>query len=117
MVKKRWRINWDASEVKLELNPLLKHYEQYLRCQNYRDSTIDGYCSLIKVYLKFVKTDKPTIDQAVKFREDLISSPRKLKPSSINNYYAAIKLYHKMNGEDLNLPLLKVNSKINIYYN
>jgi integrase/recombinase XerD len=116
MIKKRWHINWDASELKMELNPLLKHYEQYLRSQNYRDSTIDGYCNLIKVYLKFLKTDKPTLDQAVKFREDLMSSPRKLKPSSVNNYYAAIKLYHKMNGEDLNLPLLKVNSKINFYY-
>jgi integrase len=117
MVKKRWRINWDASQVKLELNPLIKQYERFLRSQNYRDSTIEGYCNLIKVYLKFVENDRPTIDQAVKFRENLINSPRKLKPSSINNYYAAIKLYHKMNGEDLNLPLLKVNNKINFYYN
>jgi integrase/recombinase XerD len=115
MAKKRLQINWDASRVKLDVKPLLKQYELFLKDQGYRDSTINGYCNLIRVYLKFAKNEKPTIEQALKFRESLINS--ELKPSSINNYSSSIKLYHKMqDGSDLRLPILKVSNKINFYF-
>lgn len=114
MKKQRLNISWDCSRISQDINPVLRKYERYLRDQGYRPSTIANYCVRIKVYLSELKTNNPGIEQALRFRETLLDS--NLKPSSVNNYCASIKVFHKMQGESISLPFLKVSNKINFYY-
>jgi integrase/recombinase XerD len=114
MKKERLSLNWDKSQISNDINPILQRYERYLRNNGYRPSTIAGYCIRIKVYLTESETNSPGIEQASRFRETLLDS--NLKPSSINNYCASIKAFYKMQGEEIDLPFLKVSNKINFYY-
>jgi len=111
------RLKWSISKrATIDLNPSLSRYKRFLKDRGYRDSTIFGYYSFVRVYLKFAKTTQPTVKQAFEFRETLIESFR--KPSTINNYSLAIRLFHKMQNaeEDIKFPLLKVNNKLNFYF-
>jgi hypothetical protein len=62
-----------------------------------------------------VKCEKPTLQQAMEFRQHLIEEA-KLKPSSVNVYTTCIKSFHKMQKEEIKLPFMKVLNKINFYF-
>jgi integrase len=49
----------------------------------------------------------------MRFRDELFKS--NLKPSSINLYFAAIKQFFKMHGEDVEFPYLPVDNKLPYY--
>ena len=60
------------------------------------ESTIEVYTGNVVRYLKFCKTDRPTEDNYIKFKESLHSW--KLSRSTINGSGYSIAAYHKMIG-------------------
>lgn len=113
MTKTRVRVNWNKTQLKYSIDPVLKSYETYLRQQGYRETSIIRYSSSIKIYLNITGSIKPSTEDAIRFRESLLGS--NLKRSTINNYSAAIKQFHKMHREDVELPFLKLNNKLPYY--
>jgi integrase/recombinase XerD len=65
-------------------------------------------------YLKFAKTDRPLVDDAIKFRDSIME--KGLARSTLNNYSFAIKTYHKMLGDSVELPFLKRNDELPYYF-
>jgi len=114
MARRTIEIDWSRSQVKFELNPILKKYERFLRDRGYRESSIEGYINSAKRYLNRVGSIYPTSEDATRFREALIES--NLSRSTVNNYSAAIMQFHKMQGKEVNLPMLPVNNKIPYYF-
>jgi integrase/recombinase XerD len=113
MKKAMIRVNWNKSQLKNNINPVLEKYENYLRSRGYRDSSIIRYRDSIKIYLSKTKSIKPTIDNAIEFRDELLKSS--LKSSTINLYFAAIKQFHKMHSKVVEFPYLPVNNKLSYY--
>ena len=113
MKKAMIHVNWNKSQLKYDLNPVLEKYENYLRCRGFRESSIIRYKDSIKKYLNKSKSIKPTIDNAMEFRDELLKS--NLKPSTVNLYFAAIKQFHKMHNEETEFPYLPVNNKLPYY--
>jgi integrase/recombinase XerD len=113
MKKAMVRVNWNKSQLKNDINPVLEKYENYLRCRGFRESSILRYRDLIKKYLNKTKSIKPPVDTAMEFRDELLKSD--LKHSTINLYFAAIKQFYKMYGEGVDFPYLPVNNKLPYY--
>jgi hypothetical protein len=109
MPRESIRVNWDRSQLRLDINPILNKYENYLLAKGYGPSSITRYLDNVKFYLFENKSVKPTVDDAVRFRADLLRSNR--KRTTINLYSAAIKQFHKMYGEDVDMPYLKLSNK------
>ena len=63
------------------------------------EGTIEVYTGNVVRYLKFCKTDRPTEDNYIKFKESLHSW--KLSRSTINQYGYSIAAYHKMIGNEV----------------
>ena len=96
MVKKRLvTVDWTYKEA--DLDTALKHFEAHLKNRGFRQSTIDGYLVCVGIYLKFTKTERPSSEDAIKFRETLIN--RNLARSTLNNYTFSIKCYHKVHAQ------------------
>jgi integrase/recombinase XerD len=114
MTKKRLDIDWNRIDQVKDINPALARFERYLRDKGFRNSTIDGYVGCVARYLKFAKTDTPLAEDAVQFRESL--QDRSLARSTLNNYSFAIKTYHKMLGDSVELPFLKRNEELPYYF-
>jgi integrase/recombinase XerD len=114
MTRQAIAIDWSRSQVKFELSPILKRFERYLRDRGYRESSITGYINSIKIYLNRVGNIYPTSQDATQFRESLIESNR--SRSTVNNYSAAIMQFHRMQGQEICLPMLPVNNKIPYYF-
>ncbi len=110
MPREMIQVNWKTVGIKHNLNPVLYKFGNYLLTKGYRESSIIRYLEIIKVYLKVNKSVKPTVDDAINFRANLLKSNR--KRATINLYSAAIKQFHKMHGEDVELPYLKLNNKL-----
>lgn len=104
------RINWDKSQLKNDINPVLGKYENYLRAKGFRETSILRYKDSIKRYLNKNNSIKPTIDDAMEFRDELLKS--NLKSSSKNLYFISLKHFYKMYGEDVEFPYLPVNNKL-----
>ncbi len=114
MTKKRLGIDWKIETQIKDINPALAQFERYLRDKGFRSSTIDGYMVCAGKYLEFAKTDIPLAEDAAKFREMLME--RNLARSTLNNYSFAIKTYHKMLGESIEMPFLKRNDELPYYF-
>jgi integrase/recombinase XerD len=113
MVKKRLlAVDWTYREA--DLDAAIKHFEGYLKNRGFRRSTMDGYLACVGIYLKFAKTDRPSSDDAIKFRETLLD--KNLARSTLNNYTFSIKCYHKMYGEDVSLPFTPRNNNLPYYF-
>lgn len=113
MVKKRLvTVDWTYREA--DLDTAIKHFEDHLKDQGFRRSTIDGYLACVGIYLKFAKTDRPSSEDAIKFRKTLID--KNLARSTLNNYTFSIKCYHKMYGEDVSLPFTQRNNILPYYF-
>ncbi len=108
------RMNWKRSEIKLDTNPTLRSFERWLKEHGYRDACIETYRRYIKKYLNEVKRANPSIEDAKKYHSDLANST--LARSSVNIQKAALKVFYRMQGEDLELPHLKVNNKVAYYF-
>ena len=64
MKKALVRVNWNKSQLKNGINPVLEKYENYLRCRGFRESSILRYKDSIKKYLNKTKSiNSPSIMQ------------------------------------------------------
>ena len=113
MKKAMVHVNWNKSQLKNDINPVLRKYENFLRSKGYRESSIIRYEDSIKRYLNEMNSIKPTIENTMKFRDRLLNS--KLKSSTINLYFAAIKQFYLMHGDDIEFSYLPVNNKLPYY--
>ncbi|MGB5100051.1 MAG: phage integrase N-terminal SAM-like domain-containing protein [Methanothrix sp.] len=110
MKKSMVHVNWNKSQLKNDINPVLRKYENYLRSRGYRESSIIRYTDSIKIYINKTKSIKPTLENTMEFRDGLLKS--NLKSSTINLYFAAIKQFYKMHNEEVEfiyLPVKVVN--------
>jgi integrase/recombinase XerD len=114
MKNKPQQVDWTRRESELDFELHLRQYKKYLLNEGYRESTIQGYSNFLKLYLKYAKTNNPTIQDAGRFREYLIETNK--KRSTINNYSFAIRLYHRMVGEKIKFPVLKRNNQIPYFF-
>ncbi len=90
MAKKRLvTVDWTYTEA--DLDSAIKHFEDHLKDRGFRRSTIDGSLACVGIYLKFAKTDRPSFEDAIKFRKTLID--KNLARSTLNNYTFSIKCY------------------------
>lgn len=69
---------------------------------------------MVRSYLKYADTNRPTAIDFEEFRETL--HQKNLSRSTINNYSFAIKKYHEMWGETIEYPFLKRNDDIPYYF-
>lgn len=114
MSRKRLNVDWGQVEGVLDLNPYLKRYETHLIDIGLRNSTVESYVWLVRSYLKYVETNRPTTTDFEEFRG--ILHQKNLSRSTINNYSFAIKKYHEMWGETIEYPFLKRNDDIPYYF-
>ena len=114
MSRKRLNIDWGQVDGVIDLNPYLKRYETHLVDIGLRNSTVVSYVWLVKAYLEYAKTYRPTTTDFEQFRETL--HVKNLARSTINNYSFAIKKYHAMWGEQIKYPFLKRNDDIPYYF-
>jgi site-specific recombinase XerD len=113
MARARVHTNWSKSQLKVDLNPILKKYEDYLRYNGYRESSVLRYSHLVKIYIKKANSITPNSECAFKFREGLLKS--NFRSSTINLYGAALKQFYRMQGEDISFPFLPVDNKLPYY--
>jgi len=110
MPREMIQVNWKTVGINQNINPVLYKFEDYLMEKGYSQSSIARYLDIIRVYLMHVGSIRPTVDDATRFRKYLIKSNK--KKATINIYGAAIKAFHKIYGEDVELPYLKLNNKL-----
>jgi integrase/recombinase XerD len=106
---KKLAVNWSRAST-INFDNALKKYRRYLEDQGLRGSTIEEYIGNAGRYLRFAKTDRPSMDDYENFRESL--HEWKLSRSTINQYNYAIRAYHKMLGECISVTRLEPNNKI-----
>ncbi len=114
MSRKRLNVDWGHVEEVLDLNPFLNRYKNHLIDIGLRNSTVESYVWLVRSYLEYAKTNRPTATDFSAFRE--ILHKKNLARSTINNYSFAIKKYHEMCGEQIEYPFLKRNDEIPYYF-
>jgi hypothetical protein len=73
MSRKRLNVDWGQVEEVLDLNPYLKRYKNYLIDIGLRNSTVESYVWLVKSYLEYAKTNRPTTTDFMGFRETLFN--------------------------------------------
>ncbi len=111
--RKRLNINWTIKKS-IDFKPSLSRYRNYLIDHGFRDSSVTSYMSHASMYLEFAQTDRPSPETASKFKEHLHS--KKLSRSTINNSSFAVKKYHEMLGEKIDLPYLNRNKTMPYYF-
>jgi hypothetical protein len=67
---KKLDVNWSRTRS-ANFDNALKRYGRYLEEQGFRDSTVEEYAGNAGRYLRFVKTDRPSLKDYKKFRESL----------------------------------------------
>ena len=65
-------------------------------------------------YLQFAGTDRPHGEMAISFKDALHEMP--LARSTINNYSSAKTNYHRILGQEIDLPFLKKNDELPFYF-
>jgi len=113
MSKKRLDINWSRIENQ-DIKPALKRFSNHLKNRGLRESTIELYVRCIKSYIQFAKTDKPSLENSLRFRDSLLEN--NLSRSAINNYSFAITNYHEMLGDSIDMPFMKRNDELPYYF-
>lgn len=106
---KKLAVNWNRTSS-TNFDNALKKYKRYLEEQGLRVSTIEEYSGNAGRYLRFAKTDRPSIEDYESFRGSL--HEWKLSRSTLNQYNYAIRAYHKMLGENISVTRLEPNNKI-----
>lgn len=114
MSKKRLDVDWSRNTQEMNCKPALQRFRIYLRNKGFRKSTVDLYVGCIGRYLKFTKTERPSLEDSLKYRESILE--KNLSRSSINNYSFAVKNYHEMLGDSLKMPFMKKNDEIPYYF-
>lgn len=114
MSKKRLDVDWGSEDGVIDFNPYLIQYRKHLIDIGFRKSTIESYVCLVRSYLKYSKTNRPTAKDFTEFRDSLHG--KNLARSTLNNYSFAIKKYHEMWGEQIEYPFLQRNDEIPYYF-
>ena len=109
----RMNINWDI-KITTDFEPSLKRFRRYLENQGMREATITGYVGNAARYLKFAGSDRPSSQDLERFRD--ILAQRKASRSTKNQYNYAIKAYHAMLGEKIEVKRLEPNNQIPYYF-
>jgi integrase/recombinase XerD len=105
---------WIASAQR-DYAPALARYRRSLESSGLKPSTIDSYVWRVGTFLKFAKSDKPTVSALKEFRECLLD--KKLSLSGINNSCFAVKRFYKMLGQDVDFEFVKPHDSIPYYFN
>lgn len=79
-----------------------------------REATITGYLGNVERYLKFAESDRPSNQDLERFRD--ILAEKKVSRSTKNQYNYAIKAYHAMIGENIEVKRLNPNNQIPYYF-
>ena len=69
MSRKRMNVDWGQVEGVLDLNPYLERFKRHLIDIGLRDSTIESYVWLVKSYLEYADTNRPTTTDFEIFRD------------------------------------------------
>lgn len=85
------RVNWDRSQVRVDLNPTLKRFERWMNDQGYRNVSVDNYLKAIRLYLKTVKNASPSIEDAKAYHSNMAQS--NLARATVNIRGAALKAF------------------------
>jgi hypothetical protein len=62
---------WDLGRVEFNINPVIQKYENYLRAEGFRETSITRYVNIIEIFLRDQKSILPAISEAVTFRNAL----------------------------------------------
>lgn len=114
MPKKRLDVDWNDTKKEEDYSPALRRFRNYLKDNGFRKSTIGAYAGCAGRYLQFAKTESPSSEDSLKFRESLLE--KNLSRSTINNYAFAMQNYHEMLGDAIKLPFMKRNDEIPYYF-
>lgn len=109
----RVAVDWSIA-TSTNFEPSLKRFRRYLEDQGIRESTIIGYIGNICRYLKFTKTNQPSHQDLELFRDYM--ADRKMARSTKNQYNYAIKAYHAMLGDPIEMKRLEPNNQIPYYF-
>jgi integrase/recombinase XerD len=109
----RVAVDWSIA-TSTDFEPSLKRFRRYLEDQGIRESTIIGYIGNIGRYLKFAKTNQPSHQDLELFRDYM--ADRKMGRSTKNQYNYAIKAYHAMLGDPIEIKRLEPNNQIPYYF-
>ncbi|MGA9097423.1 MAG: tyrosine-type recombinase/integrase [Methanotrichaceae archaeon] len=109
----RVTVDWSIATT-TDFEPSLKRFHRYLEDQGIRDNTITNYKGNVLRYLKFAKTDHPSMQDLERFRDFL--AEKKLARSTKNQYNYSIRAYHAMLGETIEIKRLEPNNQIPYYF-
>jgi len=107
------RISWNR-RAELDLTPVLKHFERWLRDQGHREEGVLTYMRATKLFLKSIKTATPSVEDAKEYHARMVKS--KLARSTVNIRASALKAFYKHQGIDLTLPYMKINNRIPYFF-
>jgi integrase/recombinase XerD len=113
LILRRVTIDWNIA-TSTDFEPSLKRFRRYLEGLGIRESTIIGYVGNIGRYLKFAKTNQPSHQDLELFRDNM--ADRKMGRSTKNQYNYAIKAYHAMLGDPIEIKRLGPNNQIPYYF-
>jgi hypothetical protein len=65
------RAIWDLGRIGFNINLVIKKYENYLRAEGFRETSIIRYVNIIEIFLRDQKSILPAISEAVTFRNAL----------------------------------------------
>jgi integrase/recombinase XerD len=105
--------DWSIKGI-TDFGPSLNRFRRYLEDQGRREATIEGYLGNVNRYLKFAKTDRPLDQDLERFRNSL--AEKKTSRSTKNQYNYAIRAYHAMLGEKIEVKRLEPNNQIPYYF-
>jgi integrase/recombinase XerD len=106
-------IKWDIVTT-TDFEPSLKRFRRYLEDNGMREATITGYLGNVERYLKFAKSDRPSNQDLERFRDTL--AEKRVSRSTKNQYNYAIKAYHAMIGEKIEVKRLNPDNQIPYYF-
>lgn len=106
-------VDW-SMPANTNLEPVIKRFKRYLEDNGIRESTIKLYTGNAERYLRFVGTDKPIPKDWEDFRASL--HDKKLSRSTLNQYSYAVRAYHAMLGEKIEIKRLEPNNQIPYYF-
>lgn len=109
----RVAVDWSIA-TSTDFEPSLKRFRRYLEGLGIRESTIIGYVGNIHRYLKFAKTNQPSHQDLEHFRDHM--ADKKMARSTKNQYNYAIKAYHAMLGDPIEIRRLEPNNQIPYYF-
>jgi integrase len=103
------KLNWSRPCDQVDINPVLRRFERWMREKGYREECIRSYSKATKLYLSIVKKANPSAEDAKEYHSNMVES--KLARGTVNARAAALKAFYRSLGVDLKLQHLKVNQK------